>query len=101
MKKKDILALSDFELEEYIRRLGIVVARRERRVNQQDLRNQVSALERDNMERNLRNLRLLLAQDKARILANMGSGCKDDPGPREQGGDGNGGAGAGAGGLAN
>ena len=53
------------------------------------------------MERNLRNLRLLLAQDKARILANMGSGCKDDPGPQEQGGDGHGGAGAGAGGLAN
>jgi hypothetical protein len=83
MAKEDIEALSDLELEEYARRLRIIVARRER----------------DNMERNLRNLRLLLAQDKARILANMGSGCKDNPGPREHGGDDYGGAGAG--GMAN
>ena len=99
MAKEDIEALSDLELEEYARRLRIIVARRERCVNQQELRNQVSAFERDNMERNLRNLRLLLAQDKARILANMGSGCKDNPGPREHGGDDYGGAGAG--GMAN
>ena len=101
MVKKSVSELSDKELEVYVRRLQLILARREQERQDQEHQTNARALEVAQFERNLNNLRRLLSRDKAKYQGNGGLGCKDvpGPGPHEHGGDN--GPGGGGGGLAN